>query len=313
MDSLLWTRNLQGKGLRGMVRKFCLLSLWGLLFSASFRCTLAFMSGPWLWQCTPIMLVEFSCNFIGRVILQFNREGLHQFWTWLELVGNESGRSLLIAAHNGSGFDFPILLVLLPLLSMLLFSLSLLSSSTFSLLLLGSYFNSFLCHDFLHDCRQTWQIMASQCPPVLLAKFGELTPAKPSGSRKSILKCHSICSFLRKLFAEQGEPEQSCKLETLLQKFHPLWREKQVEKVQFELSTWLIVAGTWWAEGCPWLKRSDRLGGSRHEPKTWRSYFQGRAAPKLVSWGHWSPLAGRKLMFARLENLSENTRSKMLW
>ena len=145
-------------------------------------------------------------------------------------MGNESGRNLLIAAHNGSGFDFPILLVLLPLLSMLLFSLSLLSFSTFSVLLLGSYPYSFHCHDFLHDCRQTWPIMASQCPPVFLAKFRELTPAKPSGKRKSFLKCHPTCSLLRKLFAERGEPEQSCKLETLLQKFHPLWREKQVEK-----------------------------------------------------------------------------------
>ena len=39
-----------------------------------------------------------------------------------------------------------------------------------------------------------------------------------------------FCDFIRRLFSERGEPEQSCKLETLLQKFHPLWREKQVEQ-----------------------------------------------------------------------------------
>jgi len=38
------------------------------------------------------------------------REGLQQFWAWLEDVGNESGRSVLLAAHNGSGFDFPVLM-----------------------------------------------------------------------------------------------------------------------------------------------------------------------------------------------------------
>jgi len=33
--------------------------------------------------------------------------------------------------------------------------------------------------------------------------------------------------LIRKLFSERGETGQSCKLETLLQKFHPLWRENQ--------------------------------------------------------------------------------------
>jgi len=96
------------------------------------------------------------------------REGLHQFWTWLELVGNESGRNLLIAAHNGSGFDFPILLA-------------------------------------------------------NMANNGLSVPSSLSGKVQGA----DTCKAFRKLFAERGEPEQSCKLETLLQKFHPLWREKQ--------------------------------------------------------------------------------------
>ena len=55
--------------------------------------------------------------------------------------------------------------------------------------------------------------------------------------RKQFLKSAIMILFLillkRKLFTERGEPEQSCKLETLLQKFHPLWREKQVEQKTF--------------------------------------------------------------------------------
>ena len=50
---------------------------------------------------------------------------------------------------------------------------------------------------------------------------------------KSAIMILFFIPLKRKLFAERGEPEQSCKLETLLQKFHPLWREKQVEQKHF--------------------------------------------------------------------------------
>ena len=77
--------------------------------SVSVRCAFSLVSAHDLGKQTlgDSPLLSYSC--LGL------REGLHQFWTWLELVANESGRSILIAAHNGSGFDFPILLVLLPL------------------------------------------------------------------------------------------------------------------------------------------------------------------------------------------------------
>jgi len=96
------------------------------------------------------------------------REGLHQFWTWLENLGNESGRSILIAAHNGSGFDFP----------------------------------------------------------VLLANMANHGLTMPNSLCGKVQGADTYKAF-KKLFSERGEPEQSCKLETLLQKFHPLWREKQ--------------------------------------------------------------------------------------
>merc|ERR1719220_650801 len=97
-----------------------------------------------------------------------HREGLHRFWTWLELVANESGRNILIAAHNGSGFDFPVL-------------------------------------------QSNMTNYGLKVPPSLCGK----------------VQGADTCKAFRKLFSERGEPEQSCKLETLLQKFHPLWREKQ--------------------------------------------------------------------------------------
>ena len=103
MDSLWRTRNLQGGRWRGMGRKFCPLSQWGG------------PSSPFVYDAQSLgdsPLLSFSCFE--------HREGLHRFWTWLELVANESGRNILIAAHNGSGFDFPVLQV--PLLALILLS-----------------------------------------------------------------------------------------------------------------------------------------------------------------------------------------------
>ena len=144
-----------------------------------------------------------------------NRDGLHQFWTWLELVGNESGRSLLIAAHNGSGFDFPVLLVLIPLLSMLFHNnpSSLCPAMLIFCMIAGKHGQSWP----LGALQSLWQSSGSRHLQSLQVK--EKVPHPSSTS-----------SLIRKLFAERGETEQSCKLETLLQKFHPLWREKQVEK-----------------------------------------------------------------------------------
>ena len=62
MGSLLWMRNLQGRGLRGMVRKFCLLSLWGVLFSCNFWTQTNFYS-----KCPSALTVHPIC--IGRIYL----------------------------------------------------------------------------------------------------------------------------------------------------------------------------------------------------------------------------------------------------
>ena len=156
-----------------------------------------------------------------------NRDGLHQFWTWLELVGNESGRSLLIAAHNGSGFDFPVLLVIIPLLSMLLLLLSL---STFSILLLFFALSSVMIFCMITGKHgQSWPLSALQS----LWQSSGSRHLQSLQVKEKVPHPSSTSSLIRKLFAERGEPEQSCKLENLLQKFHPLWREKQVEKNTF--------------------------------------------------------------------------------
>ena len=91
------------------------------------------------------------------------------------------------------------------------------------------YFSlNFLC--CLHDSRPTWPTMGSAFLPAFLAKFSVQTLTKPSSERQILwfLKNNVSESFARKLFSERGEGGQSCKLETLLQKYHPLWRETQV-------------------------------------------------------------------------------------
>ena len=104
MDSLWKTTNLQGGRWRGMVRKSCPLSQWGAPFpSYLMHISSESKHSPYAYSC--------SASYICLGL----REGLQQFWAWLEDVGNECGRSILLAAHNGSGFDFPVLMVLLPL------------------------------------------------------------------------------------------------------------------------------------------------------------------------------------------------------
>jgi len=97
------------------------------------------------------------------------KDGLQQFWTWLEsLRGEGEGRNLLITAHNGGAFDFPIL-------------------------------------------------MAN------MTNHGVSIPSSLFGQ----VQCADTYKAFKKLFSERGEGGQSCKLETLLQKYHPLWRETQ--------------------------------------------------------------------------------------
>ena len=54
---------------------------------------------------------QFTALLLCTVVFLF-RDGLQQFWIWLEsLRGEGEGRSILITAHNGGAFDFPILMV----------------------------------------------------------------------------------------------------------------------------------------------------------------------------------------------------------
>jgi len=56
-----------------------------------------------------------------------------------------------------------------------------------------------------------------------MANHGVSTPSSLFGQ----VQCADTYKAFKKLFSEQGEGGQSCKLETLLQKYHPLWRETQ--------------------------------------------------------------------------------------
>ena len=159
-------------------------------------CFLPFVSQLSGEQCAALLFCE---------IVFPSRDGLQQFWTWLEsLRGEGEGRNLLVTAHNGSAFDFPILMVIF-------------SSHTFLFVLCMT--------PGQHD--QPWGQHSSQ-PFYASTVCRHLQSLQVRDNFFHFRSTNVSGSFVRKLFSEQGEGGQSCKLETLLQKYHPLWRETQV-------------------------------------------------------------------------------------
>ena len=165
-------------------------------------CFLPFVSQLSGEQCAALLFCE---------IVFPSRDGLQQFWTWLEnLRGEGEGRNLLITAHNGGAFDFPILMVIF-ISHNILFVLCMNPGQHDQPR--GQY--SFQPFWPSSVCRHLQSLQVRD-------KFFNFRSTNVSGS------------FFRKLFSEQGEGGQSCKLETLLQKYHPLWRETQVNSDKCE-------------------------------------------------------------------------------